>query len=417
MAEDAYEVVVAGAGLVGATLALALARAGVRVAVVDAATPDAAADPRTSAVAYAAFRAWETLGLTRLRAQAQPITRIVVADAPHPGASASAAPWALAAALQFDAAELPDEDGPLGWMVENAHVRPALMQALAEAGAAVIAPARVEGVQVDGARAEIRLSGGRTLVTPLVVGAEGRRSPVREAAGIGFTGRAHRQHALVATVALERRHEGVARQLFLPDGPLAVLPLPPGDDGRDRASLVWSTSADSARALAEGSAAMFESHLARRLGDGVGAATLAGPRATFPLELRLAERMTAPRIALAGDAAQVIHPVAGQGLNLGLKDAAALAEVVVDARRLGEDWGSALVLDRYARWRRLDRLAQAAGTELFARLFSTRQPLARLARGAALAAAGASAPARRMFMREAGAALGETPRLFRGEGL
>ena len=400
------EVVVAGGGLVGGTLALALGRAGLDVAVVDA---GAAPDPRWSAVSPGAFDAWARLGLEGLPAGAQPVTAMVVTEGPRPGAAA--APWALPAALQFDAAEA-GGDGPLAWMVENGAVRAALDRALADAGVRVLAPARVAAVAFNGRGALVTLADGRELAAPLAVGAEGRRSAVREAAGIAVAVRPYPQSGLAATVRLSRPHRGAARQLFLPDGPLAVLPLPD-----DRASLVWTTGRAEAEALAALPAAAFEALLDRRLGDAVGPARLEGPRRVFPLERRLAERLAAPRAALVGDAAHAIHPVAGQGLNLGLKDAAALAEVVVDARRQGEDWGAEAVLERYARWRRFDRTALAAGADLFARGFSTAAPWTRALRGAATAAVGRGERLRRAFMAEAAGEAGDRPRLLRGEAL
>ncbi len=402
-----FDAVVAGGGLAGATAALALARGGLAVAGVDA---GAGPDPRWSAVSHAALTAWETLGVRGLREGAQPLRCMVVSDGPRPGAAAPG--WALAASLQFDAAELGGGDAPLAWMVENSAARAALDAALEAAGVVRVAPARVEDVRAGTREAVVRLADGRELTAPLVVGAEGRRSAVRAAAGVEVQARPYRQAGLAATVRLLRPHEGVARQLFLPDGPLAVLPLP-----GDRASLVWTTGRAEAEALAALPAEAFEALLARRLGEGLGPAVLEGPRTVFPLERRLSAGLTGPRTALVGDAAHAIHPVAGQGLNLGLKDAAALAEVVADARRLGEDWGADAVLARYARWRRFDRTALAAGADLFARGFSTAGPLARAVRTAGLAAAGGSAAARRALMREAGATAGEPPRLFRGEAV
>lgn len=401
---DRCDALVAGGGLTGLTAALALGRAGLRAVLVD---PGAAADPRWSAVSHASLRAWEALGVAGLRDGAQQIRRMVVSEGPRPSAAAPA--WALAASLQFDAAELGEGGDPLAWMVENTAALAALRTAVEAAGVETLA-GRVVGVEARAAGARVRLGDGREVEAGLVVGADGRRSAVREAAGIGMETRAYRQAGVVATVRLSRPHDDTARQLFLPDGPLAVLPLPD-----DHASLVWTTDPTSAQALVDGPPEAFEALLNRRLGDGVGPATLAGPRAAFPLELRLAERLTGERTALVGDTAQAIHPVAGQGLNLGLKDCAALAEVVADARRLGEDPGSELVLDRYARWRRADRAALAGGADLFARGFSTDLAPVRAVRSLGMAAAASSAPLRRLFMREAGGLTGETPRLMRGE--
>lgn len=416
---ERFEVVIVGAGLTGATLALALAQAGMAVAVVDALPLDARLEPvfdgRASAVAYANMRQFRVLGLAHaLTTDAQPITSILVTDGPAPGASGRAP---LPVFLRFDPAEIAESAGePLGWMVENRRLRAALAGALDQAGVAVFAPAQVGEIALDGPAAHVRLADGRTLVAPLAVGAEGRRSAVREAARIGVNGWDYRQAGVVATVALERPHGGVAHEHFLPGGPLAILPLTPLG-GQNRASLVWTERPGPARALVEASVEAFEATLARRFGDFLGAPRLVGPRFGYPLGLQIAECMVAPRAALVGDAAHAVHPIAGQGLNLGLKDVAALAEVVVEARRLGEDWGGALVLERYARWRRLDSIGLALATDLFTRLFSTDDPLTRLVRGAGLAAVNRIAPARRMFMRESGGALGDLPRLLRGEAL
>ncbi len=400
------DAVVAGGGLVGATTALALARGGLGVTLLDPGAPD---DPRWSAVGHAALLAWKMLGVRALREGAQPIAAMVVGDAPRP--SAASASWALAAGLSFDPSDTDGSDAPLGWMVENRAARAALLAALADAGVRSV-DGRAAGAEADARAVHVRLTDGGEIAATLAVAAEGRASSLRDAAEIEVEVHRYGRSAVSATVRLARPHGGVARQLFLPDGPLAVLPLP-----GDRANLVWTTEPAVAEALAAMPAAAFEAHLARRLGDGLGPATLDGARAVFPLERRLAERLTGPRLALVGDAAHAIHPVAGQGLNLGLKDAAALAQVVVDARRLGEDWGAEPVLDRYARWRRFDRTALAAGAGLFAGGFSTAAAPARALRGAALWAAGRSATLRHAFMREAGGVLGDPPRLFRGEAL
>jgi len=217
---------------------------------------------------------------------------------------------------------------------------------------------------------------------------------------------------VVATVSLDRDHAGVAYEHFLPTGPFAILPLPDR-----RASLVWTETAAKAAALKACGEEMFEAHLARRFGPFLGQARLEGPRFTYPLSLQMAERLTAPRLALTGDSGHAIHPIAGQGLNMGLKDAAALAEVLVDALRVGEDIGAASVLDRYERWRRLDNIAVAAATDAFNRLFTNDNLLVRTVRDAGMAVVNRIGPARRMFMAEAGGALGDLPKLLRGEAL
>ena len=416
MSVDRFEVVIAGAGMTGATLALALAQAGVEVAVVDALAAEVQAAPefdgRASAVAYGNLRQWRALGVAAaLEPWAQPIRSILVSDGAAPGAASRARGPAF---LAFDSAEIADRNGgePLAWMIENRRIRAALNGALSEAGVALFAPVGVDRVEVGPGEATVRLADGRSLAAPVVVGAEGRTSKVREAAGVRGFGWRYPQDGVVATVALERPHEGVAHQLFMGSSALAILPLTD-----DRASLVWAEPRAVAAALVGGSPEAFEAHLSRRFGDALGRPRLAGPRFSYPLSLSVAERVVAARCALIGDAAHLIHPIAGQGLNLGLKDAAALAEVLVDARRLGEDLGSVAVLERYARWRRLDVAAMAAATDVFNRLFTPGGALARGLRAATMTAMNRAAPLRRLFMLEAGGDLGELPRLLRGEPL
>ena len=416
MDAHSFDVIVAGAGMTGSTAALALASGGLRVALVDpqpfTAQTAPSFDGRASALAFSTFRALTALDVgRRLEPDAQPINQIVVTDGRSPGASAGT-PSAFH--LRFAADEIADRSGgePLGYLVENRRIRTALAGAVERADVTVMAPARVEAVEVEPARARVTLADGRVLSAPLLVGAEGRASVVREAAGIGVVGWDYRQTGLVATVRHARPHGGVAYEHFLPGGPFAILPLTD-----DRSSLVWTEPNRRAAALKAASDEAFEAHLRRRFGEFLGDARVEGPRFAYPLGLQLAEQWTAPRIALLGDAAHSIHPIAGQGLNLGMKDAAALAEVVVEAARLGEDIGAVGVLDRYARWRRFDTVALAAGTDLFTRLFSNDNPLLRTARGLGLAAVNRVGPARRFFMREAGGAIGDLPRLLQGRAL
>jgi len=413
---DEADVIIAGAGIAGATLALALAKAGLRPVLIDPVVFDAQVAPtfdgRASAIAFAAYRQWRALDVApALDPHAQRIEQILVTDGRAPGAAAGAPPPFF---LRFDAAEIADrsEGEPLGYLLENRHIRAGLAEAVRRAGIEVLAPARVAGLESGPRGASVRLADGRTLAAPLVVGAEGRGSVVREQAGVGVIGWDYRQTGVVATVKLERPHHGVAYEFFLPSGPFAILPLT-----ADRASLVWTESVRRGAALKAARPEIFHAHLQRRFGEAVGEARVEGPVFTYPLGLQLAERLTASRVALLGDAAHAVHPIAGQGLNLGLKGSAALAETLVEASRLGEDIGSDAVLERYARWRRFDVATLSAGMDLFVRLFSNDHPLLRAARGAGMAAVNRMGPARRFFMQEAGGAAGDLPKLLKGEAL
>jgi 2-octaprenyl-6-methoxyphenol hydroxylase len=410
------DVIVAGAGMAGATLALALKSGGLEPILVDPVVFETQTAPtfdgRASAIAFACFRQWRTNGAgAAIEPHAQRIEQILVTDGRAPGAAQGAPSPAY---LRFDSAEIADRSGgePLGYMVENRHIRANLARAVVDAGIRVEAPARVAAVETGPAGASVTLEDGRVLRAPLVVGSDGRRSQVREAAGIGVVGWPYPAVGVVATVKLEHPHNGVAHEHFLPSGPFAILPLT-----GDRASLVWTEKAARGKALAEARAEVFHAHLQRRFGDFVGRAELDGARFVYPLAMELAEAMTAPRIALLGDAAHGIHPIAGQGLNLGLKDAAALAETLVDAARLGEDIGSEAVLERYARWRRFETVTMSAATDLFDRLFSNDLAPVRLARDLGMALVNRIGPARRYFMQSAGGAAGDLPRLLRGEAL
>ncbi|MEY3292956.1 MAG: UbiH/UbiF/VisC/COQ6 family ubiquinone biosynthesis hydroxylase [Brevundimonas sp.] len=413
---DRYDVIIAGAGLAGATFALAAAQGGLRVVLVDPQPFDAQLAPtfdgRSTAIAFSTFRMLDALGVgTALRPHACRMDRILVTDGRRPGAATRSQSPAF---LRFDADEIGDRtDGePLGYLVENRRIRLALSEAVTAAGIEVRAPASVVKVEVDAALSRVTLADGAVIEAPLVVAAEGRASTVRKAAGIETVGWGYEQSGVVATVSLGRDHGNVAHEYFLPSGPFAILPL----TGR-RASLVWTESTRRGEALQAASDEAFLSHLMRRFGDFLEDVTVLGPRFVYPLSLQLAEQLTAPRTALIGDAAHAVHPVAGQGLNMGLKDAAALAEVLVDALRLGEDIGSETVLDRYARWRRFDNAALTAGFDGFVRLFSNDIAPLRLARTLGMAAVNRIAPLRRAFMHEAGGATGDLPRLLRGEAV
>jgi 2-octaprenyl-6-methoxyphenol hydroxylase len=409
-----HDVIVAGAGLAGATFALAAASGGLKVALIDpqpfSVQLAETFDGRSTAIAWSTFRMLDALGLgERLRPHACRMDRILVTDGRRPGAASKAASPAF---LRFDAEEVGDATGgePLGYMVENRRIRAALAEVLAESSVELMAPAAVESVDGSGARAVVTLKDGRVLAAPLIVGAEGRGSLVRKAAGIETVGWGYGQSGVVATVRLDHDHGNVAHEYFLPGGPFAILPLT-----EQRASLVWTETTKAAEALRDCPDEAFRSHLMRRFGEFLGEARPEGPRFVYPLALELATRLTGLRTALIGDAAHGVHPVAGQGLNMGLKDTAALAEVLIEAARLGEDIGSEAVLDRYARWRRFDILALAAGFDGFVRLFSNDLAPVRLARDLGMAAVNRIAPLRKAFMGEAGGATGDLPKLLRGE--
>ena len=251
----------------------------------------------------------------------------------------------------------------------------------------------------------------------LLVGADGRNSRVRRAAGINVTEWRYDQAAIVTTVTHARPHHGVAEEHFTSAGPFAILPLTDDAEGRHRSSVVWADRAARVADFLSLTETDFNGELARRFGDHLGAVRAVGPRWSYPLALTLAEGYVGQRVALVGDAAHAIHPIAGQGLNLGVRDAAALAEVVVDAARLGLDIGMKTQLLDYERWRRFDNTCLAAMTDVLNRLFSQRfAPLA-WARAAGLAAMNRIAPARHLMMREAMGISGELPRLVRGERL
>ena len=412
---DAFDadVIIAGAGMAGSTLALALAGGGLKTILVDpqpfAMQTAPSFDGRASAISFAAYRQWRALAATDpLDGVAQRIEQIVVTDGVKPGAAARPTGGAC---LRFEAAEIADRcDGePLGYMLENRHIRAGLAQAVAAAGIRVLAPESLTGLEAVAGGMRVHLGGGGSLTAPLIVGADGRTSRVRRQSGITTTGWNYGQSGVVATVALERDHQGVAYEHFLPAGPFAILPLT-----QNRASLVWTESVERGASLNGARDTVFAAHLVRRFGDFLGRIDIQGPRFVYPLSLQLADRIVAPRTALVGDAAHVIHPIAGQGLNMGLKDAAALAQVVIEAARRGEDIGAAAVLARYARWRSLDNIGVSLATDLFNRLFSNSNPVLRAARGAGMRLVGRTGPARRFFMAEAGGATGDLPRLLRG---
>ncbi|MCG8696363.1 MAG: FAD-dependent monooxygenase, partial [Minwuiales bacterium] len=267
-------------------------------------------------------------------------------------------------------------------------------------------------VRRDAARSEVHLADGTVVSAPLCVGADGRNSPLRQSAGIKCAAWSYHQVGIVCTVHHELPHGGVAQERFLPAGPFAILPMT-----GNRSSLVWTERADLAPAMMALDEAAFTAEMASRFGDYLGALEVVGPRWSYPLALHLAERYTDRRLALVGDAAHGIHPIAGQGLNLGLRDVAALAEVIVDTARLGLDIGDAVPLERYQRWRRFDALLLAAVTDSLNRLFSNDIEPIRLARDLGLAAVNRMGPLKRVFMSHARGTVGQLPKLLQGQSL
>jgi 2-octaprenyl-6-methoxyphenol hydroxylase len=298
-------------------------------------------------------------------------------------------------------------------MVEARHVRLALDSAVkARRSITMIQPMSVTAIARDAAGAAVTLANGKTLRAPLLVGADGRRSFVRRAVGIRTIGWDYPVTAIVATVQHAKPHGAVAHEYFLPNGPFAILPLKGA-----RSNIVWAEPRKAAEALLKMNEADFIAELRLRFGDFLGELSLEGPRFGYPLSLQLAERMIDRRVALAGDSAHGIHPLAGQGLNLGLKDCAALAECIADGVALGLDPGDVSILERYQRWRRFDNVTMALGMEFFDKIFSNDIIPLRAARTLGLAAVNAAGPARRFFMRYAGGAAGDLPKLLRGESL
>lgn len=392
--------------MVGATLALALAQGGLKVTVVDPVQQKAALDEkfdgRVSALAYSSVRMFEALGVwPELEPNAQPIHDILVTDAEL---DRTPSPFSL----HFDHREI---GRPMGVIAENRHIRRALFAALGRSKSITLrSPAAVSDLVVHGAHIAAELDGSNTVEARLAVAADGRESPMRERMGIATIGWSYPQCGIVTTVSHERPHNGTAYEHFLPSGPFAILPMT-----GNRSSLVWTEREEFAPAVMKLSDEAFDAEVARRFGAHLGATQATGPRWSYPLRFHLARSYVSPRFAVAGDAAHGIHPIAGQGLNLGLKDVAALAEVVLDAARLGLDIGDISVLKRYERWRRFDSFTLAAATDALNRLFSNNFTPLRIARDVGLGIVDGVGPLRRFFMRHAGGDVGKLPRLMRGE--
>lgn len=401
------DLLIVGGGLNGPVLALAAAHAGFSSTVIDAQDPGVMAsdnfDGRAYALALASQRMLDTLGLwDGLSANAQPMLDIKVTDG---RAGEGPSPFFL----HFDHREI--EEGPMGFMVEDRYLRRALLDAI-EATEAIthLCGDTVTAQATNPANATVTLASGRTLTGRVLVGCDGRKSGTAQRAGIQRTGWDYGQTALVCAIAHDKPHNGVAHQFFMPPGPLAILPLT-----GNRSSIVWSETHEQAVRINALSEVDYLAVLRPRFGDFLGEISLAGERFTYPLNLTLAQSFVAERLALVGDAAHGMHPIAGQGLNAGFRDIAALVEVLADAARRGEDIGSPLVLPRYAEWRRFDTATLAAATDTFNRLFSNDNPLLRMGRDLGMGLVNAIPGLRRGFMREAAGLNGDLPRLMQGK--
>lgn len=400
------DILIAGGGLNGMAMALSLAGAGLSVTLVDPLSAQTRADPefdgRGYALSLSSQRLLKAIGVWPAVAdESQPILHITVSDG---RAGEGASPLAL----DFDHTEI--EEGPMGHMLEDRILRPALVQAVAErAGITHLSGLSVVDHKGDAAGVEVTLSDGATHRASVLIASDGKSSPSAQRAGIRRVGWAYGQTSLVCAVEHEKPHLGTAHQFFMPAGPLAILPLP-----GNRASIVWTERDAAAQAIAGLDDDGYLEHLRPRFGDFLGKISLVGTRFTYPLSLSIASRFTAERMALIGDAAHAVHPIAGQGLNAGLKDVAALAQVLVEARRRGEDIGRADVLERYAQWRRFDVTALAVATDGFNRLFSNDNAILRFGRDLGLGVVNKLPAVRRGFIREAAGLTGDLPRLSQG---
>jgi len=399
------DILIVGGGLNGPALALGLAQAGFPVTVIDALPAETRAEPafdgRAYALALASVRLLRNIGVwPQVADAAQPMLEIKVSDG-HAGQGGGLF------GLHFDHAEI--EEGPMGHMLEDRFLRRAFLDAMAaEPKITHRAGETVTAQEADAAGITLTLASDETLRGALVIGCDGRTSGTAARAGIRRTAWGYGQTALVCAIAHEKPHNGVAHQFFMPPGPLAILPLP-----GNRSSIVWSETEATARTFLSLPDGEFIAALRPRFGDFLGDITLEGQRFAYPLGLSLAQSFIAPRLALVGDAAHGLHPIAGQGLNAGLRDIAALVQTLKAARQRGEDIGAPDVLARYQQWRRFDTASLAFATDMSNRLFSNDNPLLRAARDLGMGAINAMPRLRRSFIREAAGLTGDLPDLMR----
>ncbi|CCV10672.1 ubiquinone biosynthesis hydroxylase [Mesorhizobium sp. STM 4661] len=416
-AKTSLDVLVAGAGYVGLAAAVSLkqARPSLAIAIVDAAPAGVwQKDGRASAVAAAACRMLDQLGVwAEIAPEAQAITEMIVTD------SRTADP-VRPVFLTFDGEVAPGE--PFAHMVANRDLNGALRGSAEKLGIDIIEGVAVSAFDLSGAGVTVHLADGATLKARLLIAADGVNSKLRDMAGIKTVKWEYGQSGIVCTVAHERPHNGSAEEHFLPAGPFATLPLKPGKDGGpgeegNRSSIVWVERTEDAQKLVDGDDLVFEHELELRFGLKLGEIRVADKPRAWPLGLTLARAFVAPRIALVGDAAHGIHPIAGQGLNLGFKDVAALAEVVVEADRLGQDIGALDVLERYQQWRRFDTVRMGVTTDVLNRLFSNDIGPLRAVRDIGLGLVERMPRLKDFFIRQASGLSSDTPRLLKGEAI
>lgn len=399
------DIAIVGGGLNGPLLALGLAQAGLKVTIIDAQTiktrKNAGFDGRSYAMALTSVRLLQALGVwDQIADHAQPMLEIKVTDG---RAGEGPSPFFM----HFDHAEI--EEGPMGHMVEDRHLRRALLDQLAKTPEITQMNGQtVVGQTPNPAGITLNLASGKTLRARLCVGADGRGSGTATQAGIKRVGWAYDQTSMVCAVGHALPHHGVAHQFFMPSGPLAILPLT-----KNRSSIVWSETTQNAAQINALSDSDYLDILRPRFGDFLGEISLVGARYTYPLSLSLTHTMIADRVALIGDACHGVHPIAGQGLNAGFRDIAALIDVLTAAKQRGEEIGSPQSLAQFQEWRRFDNTALALATDSFNRLFSNDNALLRMARDVGMGIINALPGARRGFIREAAGLTGELPTLMR----
>jgi len=424
-----YDITIVGGGLTGTLAALALASRDFKVALIESGDLEtmitAKFDGRPTAIAYASMRMIRKLGLwDKIHTISEPIRDILVSDGHRQtrfrrGGAASTIMHFDSAHLENEKYSENEEATPLGWIVENSGFRSALLKDVkAHKNITIFTKTLCTDAEFTNEHATLTLSNAHTLQSILVLGADGKNSPLRERAKIKTNRWTYPQTGIVATISHEHPHDGFAQEFFLPGGPFAVLPMTDLHEGVKnihRSSLVWTEKKALAKEITKLENDQFTSELNQRIGPYLGDVQLSGPRWSYPLSFHLSHEFVAPRLALIGDAARTIHPIAGQGFNLGIKDIAALVDVLEDAKAVGLDIGHMTVLQNYQQWRRFDSTLLGLSTDILNRAFSNNAAPVRFIRDLGLGIINAAAPMRKMFMRQAGADVGKLPSLLSGE--